>query len=267
MKPMIDWLHETSLEFPPAAGALGPDSEAPGLLAAGGDLSPERLRAAYSRGIFPWYGPGQPILWWSPDPRMVLQTRHFKLSRSLKKTIARFRATPGCEVRVDSALPQVLQACAQTPREGQNGTWILPEMRAAYLRWAREQGAVHSVETWIDDELVGGLYGVNIGRMFFGESMFMHRTDASKIALAALVCLCRRNAVPWIDCQQNTRHLASLGATELPRERFETHLAAAIGQSSPLSASAWVFEPGLWAWLDAKSSSTPSPPASENPTP
>jgi leucyl/phenylalanyl-tRNA--protein transferase len=261
MKPMIDWLQESSLDFPPLEQALGPDSEAPGLLAAGGDLQPARLEAAYRRGIFPWYGPGQPILWWSPDPRMVLQTRHFKLSRSLRKTLAKFRATPGCEIRVDSALPQVLQACAQAPREGQNGTWILPEMRAAYVRWARERGTVHSIETWMDGELVGGLYGINLGRMFFGESMFMRRTDASKIALAALICLCRRHAIPWIDCQQNTRHLASLGAAEVPRAEFAAHLARMTAQSCPPS---WVFEPGLWGWLDAESSqpscSSPSPP-------
>lgn len=251
MKPMIDWLQESSLEFPPPEQALGPASEAPGLLAAGGDLGPARLEAAYRRGIFPWYGPGQPILWWSPEPRMVLQTRHFKLSRSLRKTIAKFRATPGCEIRVDSALPRVLQACAETPREGQNGTWILPEMQAAYQRWARERGAVHSVETWVDGELAGGLYGVNLGRMFFGESMFMRRTDASKIALAALVCLCRRHRIPWIDCQQNTRHLASLGAAEVPRSAFQAHLRQAIGEAGPLPAAAWRFEPTLWDELGA----------------
>ena len=250
MKPMIDWLDESSLDFPPTHRALGPGSEAPGLLAAGGDLSPARLRAAYSQGIFPWYGPGQPILWWSPEPRMVLQTARFRLSRSLRKTIARFHATPGCEFRIDSALPEVLRACAQAPREGQNGTWILPEMQAAYARWAREQGAVHSVETWMDGELAGGLYGVNIGRMFFGESMFMRRTDASKIALAALVCLCRRFGIPWIDCQQNTRHLASLGAFELPRALFERHLARACAQSSP---GPWAFHEADWVWLQAES--------------
>src|SRR6218665_1161357 len=185
-EPMIDWLAEDSLAFPPTARALGPDSDAPGLLAAGGDLSPERLRAAYSLAIFPWYGPGQPPLWWSPDPRMVLQTQDFKLSRSLRKTIQRFIATPGCEIRVDTATAEVLAACANAPREGQSGTWILPEMQAAYLRWAARDRAVHSIETWMDGELAGGLYGINLGRMFLGESMFMRRTDASKIALAAL---------------------------------------------------------------------------------
>jgi len=243
---MIDWLAEDSLAFPPTARALGPETEAPGLLAAGGDLRPERLREAYSRGIFPWYGEGQPPLWWSPDPRMVLQTRHFKLSRSLGKTLRRFILTPGCEIRVDSALAEVLAACANAPREGQNGTWILPEMRAAYLRWSAQEATVHSIETWMDGELAGGLYGINLGRMFFGESMFMRRTDASKIALAALVCLCRHHGITWIDCQQNTRHLASLGAAEVSRRDFETHLHRVVGEPAPLD---WSYHPQLWGLL------------------
>jgi len=249
---MIDWLDESSLDFPPSSRALGPESDAPGLLAAGGDLRPERLREAYSRGIFPWYGPGQPPLWWSPDPRMVLQTRDFKLSRSLRKRIQQFHRDPRCEIRVDSARAEVLQACAGAPREGQSGTWILPEMQAAYLRWAEQDGAVHSIETWMDGELVGGLYGINLGRMFFGESMFMRRSDASKIALAALICLCRRHDIPWIDCQQNTRHLASLGAAEVSREDFEAHLRQALAQEAPFD---WAYHPGLWEQLGGAFSS------------
>ena len=239
---MIDWLDEDTLEFPPTARALGPDSEAPGLLAAGGLLSPERLEAAYRRGIFPWYGPGQPPLWWAPDPRMVLQSAHFKLSRSLRKTLQRFIRTPGCEIRIDHDRAAVLRACADTPREGQDGTWIVPELQAAYLAWP----ALHSVETWMDGELAGGLYGVNLGRMFYGESMFMRRTDASKIALAALICLCREFEIPWIDCQQNTRHLASLGAAEVSRNAFESHLAAHTGQATP---GPWTYHPALWRHL------------------
>ncbi|MCV2367555.1 leucyl/phenylalanyl-tRNA--protein transferase [Paucibacter oligotrophus] len=248
---MIDWLDDNNLEFPPSAQALGADSDAPGLLAAGGDLTPARLQAAYSRGIFPWYGAGQPPLWWAPDPRMVLQTKDFKLARSLRKTVAHFRRSANCEIRVDSALPEVLSACAGAPREGQAGTWILPEMQAAYLAWAApsegKPGAVHSIETWMDGELVGGLYGVNIGRMFFGESMFMRRTDASKIALAALVCLCRKHGITWIDCQQNTGHLASLGAAEVPRKAFEAHVHLAVTEPGP---SDWSYHPALWALLD-----------------
>ncbi len=243
---MIDWLDEASLDFPPTTRALGPDTDAPGLLAAGGDLTPQRLRAAYSRGIFPWYGPGQPPLWWSPDPRMVLQTSNFKLARSLRKTLQRFAASADCEIRVDSATPEVLRECAGVAREGQSGTWILPEMQAAYLAWARNESAVHSIETWIGGELAGGLYGINLGRMFFGESMFMRRTDASKIALAALVCLCREHGIAWIDCQQNTRHLASLGAAEVPRSAFEAHLQVTVGQPAPRD---WSYHPRLWDHL------------------
>ncbi|MDM4764725.1 leucyl/phenylalanyl-tRNA--protein transferase [Pelomonas sp. SE-A7] len=245
---MIPWLDERDLDFPPTSLALGPDSDAPGLLAAGGDLSPQRLRRAYERGIFPWYADGQPILWWSPEPRMVLAVDEFKLSRSLRKALQAFVRTPGCEIRIDSALPAVLAACADSPREGQNGTWILPEMQQAYARLAGE-GVVHSVETWVDGELAGGLYGLNLGRMFFGESMFMRRTDASKIALAALICLCRRHGIRWIDCQQNTSHLASLGARERPRADFEQHLALTVHEPAP---SDWRFRAADWALLDAR---------------
>ena len=236
---MIDWLDEDSLDFPPSHRALGPETDAPGLLAAGGTLIPERLQAAYRRGVFPWYGPGQPPLWWAPDPRMVLKTANFKLARSLRKAVQRFVATPGCEIRIDHDRAAVLAACASAPREGQSGTWIVPELQAAYLAWP----AMHSVETWMDGELVGGLYGVNLGRMFYGESMFMRRTDASKIALCALVCLCREFGIPWIDCQQNTRHLASLGAAEVPRSVFEAHLTAHVGETSP---GPWTYHPDYW---------------------
>ena len=214
---MIAWLAHEQQPLPPVSQALGAGSEAPGLLAAGGALTPRRLAEAYTRGVFPWYGEGQPVLWWSPDPRMVLPVAEFALSRSLGKTIRRFIATPSCEVRIDSALEGVLRACAGTPREGQDGTWIVPEMIAAYRAWP----AVHSFETWIGGELVGGLYGVCLGRMFYGESMFSHRSDASKIALAALVCFCRANGIDLIDCQQRTSHLASLGAREIARSAFE----------------------------------------------
>ncbi|MBB3294146.1 leucyl/phenylalanyl-tRNA--protein transferase [Mitsuaria sp. BK045] len=259
MKRMIPWLDDDSLDFPSTRRALGPRSDAPGLLAAGGDLRPARLRAAYARGIFPWYGEGQPILWWTTDPRMVLKTADFKLSRSLRKTLARFIRTPGCEIRVDSAAATVLKACASTPRDGQDGTWIVPEMQQAYLQLARD-GTVHTVETWMDGELAGGLYGVNLGRMFYGESMFMRRTDASKIALAALVCLCREFGIPWIDCQQQTAHLASLGAAPVTREAFEAHLDAHAHLPAP---GDWTYHPRLWAHLglgDADRAAAGSPP-------
>lgn len=238
-------LHPTLIAFPDPARALGPDSDAPGLLAVGGDLRPERLLAAYAKGIFPWYGEDQPLLWWSPDPRMVLQTSNFKLHPSLKKTLRRFLRTPGCELRVNHDPAAVLAACAGTPRDGQAGTWITAEMQQAYGELAR-QGVVHSIETWVDGRLVGGLYGLMLGRMFFGESMFSHATDASKIALAYLVALCRRDGIPWIDCQQNTRHLASLGAGEVSGAAFRQHLAAHVLMPPP---PRWTYDAEAWTQI------------------
>jgi leucyl/phenylalanyl-tRNA--protein transferase len=242
---MVPWLRRETEPFPPTTLALGADSAAPGLLAAGGSLSPARLRAAYAHGVFPWYSAGQPVLWWAPDPRMVLFCDEFRLARSLRKTIARFVRTPGCAVRIDSAFADVIGACASTPRDGQGGTWIVPEMVEAYTRWHR-LGAVHSVETWIDGQLAGGLYGVSLGRAFFGESMFSRRTDASKIALAALVCFCREHAIPLIDCQQNTAHLASLGAREIARAEFERLIGPRVREAAP---AAWTYDPALWRHL------------------
>lgn len=241
----LTWLDDESTPLPDTRRALPADTDAPGLLAAGGTLSLRRLEEAYRKGVFPWFSEGQPVLWWSTDPRMVLPVAEFKLSRSLRKTIARFVRTPGCEVRIDSAFERVIAACAGTPREGQSGTWIVDEIVAAYTAWHRA-GRVHSVETWIDGELAGGLYGVSIGRMFYGESMFAHRTDASKIALAALVCFCRAHGITLIDCQQNTRHLASLGAREIPRAQFEAHLARVLPEIGP---SLWTYDPAHWAQL------------------
>ncbi len=242
---MIPWLRGPDDALPDTRRALPPGSEAPGLLAAGGELTPQRLREAYSKGVFPWYSEGQPVLWWSPDPRMVLLVDEFRLKRSLRKTIAKFIRTPGCEVRIDSAFRQVISACAGTPREGQDGTWIVPEMVEAYVAW-HKLGTVHSVETWMGGELVGGLYGVSLGRMVFGESMFSHRTDASKIALAALVCFCREHGVAMIDCQQRTGHLASLGGRELPRTEFEQRLTRGLGEP-PIGE--WTYDPSLWRHL------------------
>jgi leucyl/phenylalanyl-tRNA--protein transferase len=242
---MIHWLHAETDPLPDARLALPPGSDAPGLLAAGGELTPERLTEAYSKGIFPWYSEGQPVLWWSPDPRMVLMVDEFKLSRSLRKTIQKFARMPGYEVRIDGAFDQVIAACAGTPREGQDGTWIVSEMIEAYRQWHR-QGTVHSFETWVNGELVGGLYGVSLGRMFFGESMFSHRTDASKIALAALVCFCREMGVTMIDCQQRTGHLASLGGREIPRSEFERRLSLSLG-GPPIRD--WSYDPAMWRHL------------------
>ena len=242
---MITWLRDEHDALPDPCLALPRGSDAPGLLAAGGELTPARLTEAYSKGVFPWYSEGQPILWWSPDPRMVLLVDEFKLSRSLRKTLTRFVRTPGCEVRIDRVFDRVITACAATPREGQDGTWILPEMVDAYRHW-HDLGAVHSFETWVAGELTGGLYGVSLGRMFFGESMFSHRSDASKIALAALVCFCREHGIAMIDCQQRTPHLASLGGRELPRAEFERRLAPCL-REPPVSD--WTYHHRHWGHL------------------
>lgn len=242
---MIPWL-EPNDPLPATVQALGPDSDAPGLLAAGRDLSPARLKEAYRQGIFPWFSEGQPVLWWTTNPRMVLPVAEFKLNRSLRKTIQKFRCTPGCEVRVDTAFTQVMAACASVRRTGQSGTWISPDMRKAYAQW-HEEGSVHSFETWVDGQLAGGLYGVCLGRMFFGESMFAYQTDASKIALAALVCFCRGRDIALIDCQQEARHLASLGARPWHREAFEAHVRSTV--DLPL-AGTWTYHDSDWSQLN-----------------
>jgi leucyl/phenylalanyl-tRNA---protein transferase len=233
--------------LPPTSQALGPEDDWPGLLAIGGGLNPKRLHEAYSRGVFPWFSRGQPVLWWSTDPRMVLRTDEFKLSRSLRKTIKRFVGTPGCEIRIDHDLERVMRECADAERDGRRGTWIVDEMVRTYTAWHR-LGAVHSFETWIDGELAGGLYVVNLGRMVYGESMFARRTDASKIALAALVSWCRGENIDMIDCQQATSHLASLGAKEVARGTFEAHLARVVPLPAP---KVWTYDRAHWCQLDA----------------
>lgn len=242
--------------FPDTSQAWPDGSDAPGLLAAGGDLGTERLRTAYSRGIFPWYSKGQPILWWTPDPRMVLKVDDFKISLSFRKTLRKTMKSGDTEIRVDHDFGRVIQACAETPRQGQPGTWILPEMIRAY-RDLNQAGLAHSVETWVRGELAGGLYLINLGRMVFGESMFAWQTDASKIALAALVALCRREGVRWIDCQQQTEHLARFGASPVPRDHFEAHLAGTVNHACH---ARWSFSRADWAELNL----TPVPPDADN---
>jgi leucyl/phenylalanyl-tRNA---protein transferase len=207
---MIPWL-EDDAPFPPVQRALRHPN---GLLAAGGDLSPDRLLAGYRHGIFPWFSDEDPILWWSPDPRMVLFPDELKVSRSLAKAL-RNRAH---EIRFDCAFPAVVAACA-APRANTSGTWITDRMQEAYQRLHR-LGHAHSVETWIGGELAGGLYGVALGRVFFGESMFTRARDASKMALVALVERCVNEGIMLIDCQMHTQHLATLGAREIPRREF-----------------------------------------------
>ena len=240
MSPSLPWL-EPHAPFPSPDLAWGPDSPAPGLLAAGGTLDAAQLHSAYSQGIFPWFSAGQPILWWSPDPRMVLRPDAFRLQPSLRRTLRQFARRSSCAIRIDHDFGRVIRACAHTPRRGQGGTWITPGIIAAYEQ-LHAGGHAHSVETWIDGQLVGGLYCVALGRAVFGESMFAHASNASKIALAALVCLCRRHGVALIDCQQNTAHLAFMGAAEMPRADF----AAAVQALVPQPAPAWHFEPVYW---------------------
>ena len=239
----MKWLQGPNDPLPDTHLAWPPGSDAPGLLAAGGELTPERLTQAYGRGIFPWYSQNQPILWWSPPSRMVLHVNEFKVSRSLRKTLVRFRRSLNCEVRIDSDFRRVISLCAHTKREGQRGTWIVDEMIDAFCH-LHDLGIAHSVETWIDGELVGGLYGVGFGRMFFGESMFSLRTDASKIALAGLVSFCAEGRVPLIDCQMYTEHLTSLGGRELSRREFEAHIALHVNAPA---ITHWAYHPAMWA--------------------
>jgi leucyl/phenylalanyl-tRNA--protein transferase len=212
---LIPWL-EGAPAFPPGSAAL---DEPNGLLAAGGALTPEWLIEAYRHGIFPWFNPGEPILWWSPDPRLVLIPDAIRISHSLRKTLRRGRF----EVRFDTAFAEVIDACA-APREPGLGTWITAEMRRAYCRM-HELGVAHSVESWRDGKLVGGLYGMALGSVFFGESMFSRESDASKVALAHLARFLRTRGYVMIDCQMTTAHLQSMGAREMPRSDFCAALA------------------------------------------
>jgi leucyl/phenylalanyl-tRNA--protein transferase len=220
---VLAWL-ERGDAFPPVERALKNPN---GLLAAGADLSLERLLQAYRRGIFPWYSSGQPPLWWSPDPRMVLFCEDLKVTRSLAKSVR----NKGYEVRIDTAFPEVLRGCAE-PRKYEPATWLGPDMRVAYARLHNE-GYAHSFETWCDNELVGGLYGVAVGRMFYGESMFSRATDASKVALVALVAHLKARGFPLIDCQMHTALLESLGAREIARREFLRALASLVNYPEP----------------------------------
>lgn len=224
---MIPWL-EIDTPFPPVEFALKAEQGAAGLLAAGADLSAKRLLDAYRHGIFPWFSENQPILWWSTDPRMVLYTDQFKLSKSLRKTLAKSKANSALEFKFDSAFEAVMRSCA-APRVDGNGTWISEQMICAYTKLHR-LGYAHSSEVWLNGELVGGAYGLCIGRMFYGESMFSRVTDASKMALAQLVFFLKSHDVKMIDCQQETGHLASLGAVPITRKDFINWISQAVLQ-------------------------------------
>lgn len=225
------WQIPSQLWFPDPALA-----DPSGLLGVGGDLAPDRLLLAYRTGIFPWYGPGQPILWWSPDPRTVLSTDRLVVQRSLAKRIrqGRYRVT------LDTAFEQVIDRCARVPRPGQRGTWITRDMQAAYVH-LHALGHAHSAEAWEDDALVGGLYGVSVGRLYAGESMFADRPDASKVAFVHLVRQLARWGFPRIDCQVHTAHLERFGAEEVPRAAYlaeARRLANQPGRPGP-----WSFDP------------------------
>jgi leucyl/phenylalanyl-tRNA--protein transferase len=225
--------------FPDPTGA---ESDPNGLLAVGGDLTPKRLLQAYRAGVFPWFSEGQPILWWSPNPRMVLFPDHLKVSRSLRKTLRRGHY----QVSIDQAFKQVIHACAE-PRRDADGTWLVPQMISAYTK-LHKLGMAHSVETWQDGELVGGLYGVALGKAFFGESMFSRADDASKVALVQLAELMNSAGYTFIDCQVYTKHLQQLGAEEIPRVHFCQLLQDALEASG---LTDWPQQPRSTQYLEA----------------
>lgn len=213
------WLSdEERYPFPPASTA-----DMQGIVAMGGNLSPGMLLSAYEQGLFPWYSQGEPIYWWSLDPRFVLYPEKLKISKSMKKL---FKKQPWT-FSLDQAFPQVIRSCKKVPREGQEGTWITEEMEQAYCELHR-LGYAHSAEIWEDEQLVGGLYGVSLGRVFFGESMFAFSSNASKAAFIQLTTILQALEFPFIDCQQHTAHLESLGAEDLPRDRFIDQLKEAL---------------------------------------
>lgn len=224
-------LHRRDIVFPDPSLA-----EEDGILAVGGDLSPERLLRAYAEGIFPWFNEGSPILWWSPDPRLVLLPEELHVSASLARTLRRGRY----RVTADTAFSRVIRGCSRTDRPGQDGTWITGEMIAAYEELHR-LGFAHSFEAWAGDTLAGGLYGVNLGGAFFGESMFADQTDASKVAFVRAVEFMKRKGIELVDCQVRTEHLVRLGAREIPRAAFLDRLDAALAR--PTLRGGWVMEP------------------------
>lgn len=228
------------------------DAHPDGLLAAGLDLGPARLEAAYRKGIFPWFNEGDPVLWWSPDPRMVLTCNDLVISHTMAKKLRQLKrsastANPALHIRVDTAFSQVIDACS-APRKGQPGTWISPQIKAAYGA-LHNQGKAHSIETWLDGALIGGLYGVSLGGFFFGESMFSRAPDASKLALVYLTSFLKRHGVEHIDCQQETPHLASLGARPVPRPVFLGWLNAALGKPTPPWRTGTLLQDGTIAPL------------------
>ena len=249
---MIPWL-EDGAPFPSVATALTEQDGAAGLLAAGAELNAERLLEAYLEGIFPWFSDGEPVLWWSPDPRMVLMTDDFVMRDSLRKKLRQCGRNPHIHFTFDNAFTRVMQACAEPRISAQgrvSGTWITSPIIAAYTE-LHQRGFAHSCEMWQDGQLVGGLYGVALGRMFYGESMFARVTDASKMALALSVHFLRQNGVKMIDCQQQTNHLASLGGKAISRQQFIQHIHHATQQAEITN---WTITPELIQTATQKSS-------------
>lgn len=242
--PSLTWL-EPGQGVPPPELAWGPESPAPGLLAAGTELNAPRLIQAYRQGCFPWFSEGQPVLWWSPNPRMVLRPGQFRLRRSLRQSLRKSFKQPDFELTFDRDFEQVMHQCASQPRHGQKGTWIVADMIRAYTD-LHGLGHAHSAEVWLQGRLVAGLYFVSLGRAVFGESMFTTITDGSKMALTLLVSAALKHEVPLIDCQQNTRHLASLGGAEISRALFlET-----LDRSRQLTDIDWAGQSLYWDELE-----------------
>jgi leucyl/phenylalanyl-tRNA--protein transferase len=216
-----------------------------GLIAISDSITPKRLIEAYQKGIFPWPSENQPILWWFTSPRMTLRPEDMIIQRSLKKKIQQVLVNPDWEIKIDHSFETVIHSCANSPRHGQDGTWITPEIQENYIE-LYHQGIAHSIETWYQDELVGGLYGINLGRMFYGESMFMKTADASKIALAALCAKAIQSSIALIDCQQETSHLKSLGAKLMDKTSFLDAIEQLTTEPSPN----WFFNKEVLAyWL------------------
>jgi leucyl/phenylalanyl-tRNA---protein transferase len=230
---MLPWITADE-PLPPASTALSEENGFEGLVCAGLDLTTERLLEAYANGIFPWFSEGQPVLWWSPNPRMVLKLDNFRSHRSLEKIMRRrleeSDQVDRWQIRVNTSFEQVMRACAE-PRDGQNGTWITEDIIKAYSG-LHAMGKAHSVEIWCAEQMIGGLYGVCLGKMFYGESMFARQADSSKTALAWLVNFLRPHGVPMIDCQQNTKHLSFMGAKEITRSEFLSSISQLITQDS-----------------------------------
>ena len=241
----LPWLNITD-PFPSVNNLVDPDPEVPGLIAISTEISAEQLKRAYSQGIFPWYSDSQPILWWSPNPRMVLKPKNLKLSKSLKKEIKHILVDNDWEIRVDDDFHATILACAKQPRKGQNGTWITHAIMHAYGE-LHEQGFAHSVEVFFQEKRVGGLYCVNLGSVIFGESMFSHQKNASKLALAALSAWAIQNNIEIIDCQQETEHLTFMGGSPIERVNFIQHLEKHCGEKNP----DWIFNKyALSHWLN-----------------